>query len=268
MDDRNVVGGFWTWLVVVVAGLLVLGLVWGLSLFPRLDAGQDVLDGLEPAFTDERVAGDVGAVSMVSVIVDMADPVATAEGGAAAEVPALVDFVASGTGLSSEEVVDALSAEVPHIAGLLMAVPLEDVSAEIPVLVRFLSEVLAVSEADVVAALDENFPNLKQSIDALPVVTNGWNDVAAEFEAVGPLTRFDGSDVVSVPDVRDYFAADVVAAVAAQKDNFQQLDNTQPRLDWFPFLLTVLGAIVLVYGVAMILIVRKPLVAGAGDLSV
>ena len=38
-----------TWFVVVVAGVVVLAIVSGLSLFPRLDAGQAVLDGaLDP----------------------------------------------------------------------------------------------------------------------------------------------------------------------------------------------------------------------------
>ena len=266
--ERNVVGGIWTWAVVVVAGFLVLGLVWGLDLVPRLRAGQDVIDGVRPVFVEERVAGDVAAISMVSAVVDLADPLVTSSGGAAAEVPELVAFVAEETGLSAEEVVAVLSEEVPHTTGLLQAIPLEEVTAEVPALVSLLSSVLEVSEADVVAVLDAEFPALKQSIDAVGVVTGGWDDVASQFPDAGPLTRFDGSDVVSVPDVRDYFALDVIPAVASVRDDYQRLEATAPPVDWFPFLLTVLGAIVVVYASAMILIVRRPLVPGVGELRV
>ncbi len=268
MSERTVVGRLWAWGVVVVAGLLVLALVAGLSLFPRLGAGQDVIDGLEPAFTPERVAGDVAGISMVSAIVDLADPITTAAGGAAAEVPALVGFVAAQTGLTEAEVLAALAENFPHTTALLQAIPLEDVTAEVPELVAFLADTLGVSPDDVAAALDANFPRLAQSIAALPVVTNGWEDVAAEFPDAGPLTRFDGTDVASVPDLRDYFAGDVVAAVAAVADDFDELDGTAPQVNWFPFLLTVLGAIVVTYGLAMLLIVRRPLVPPFPEVAV
>lgn len=264
MNRRNVVGGVWTWIVVLVAGTVVLTLVFGLSLFSRLGAGQDLIEGLNPVFTDARVAGDVAAIGVVSAFVDMADPIMTASGGAAAEVPALIGFVSDQTGLTQAEVLGALQENFPHTTGLLLALPLEDVSAEIPDLITFLSEVLEISEADVLTALDTSFPRLKQAIDNLPLVTAAWNDAAAVAPDVGPLTRFDGSNVVTVPDIRDYFADDVVAAVGAQKNNFQQLDETDPQINWFPFMLTILGAIVVTYGVAMMLIVRRPLALAVG----
>ena len=54
-----------SWLVVLVAGVVVLVVVAGLELSSRLDAGQRVLDGARPAFTPERVEGNVPAVAMV-----------------------------------------------------------------------------------------------------------------------------------------------------------------------------------------------------------
>ncbi len=60
------------WLVVAAVGLLVILVVLVLGLFGRLGAGQDVLDQARPAFTEERVAGDRAAITMVSSIVDLA----------------------------------------------------------------------------------------------------------------------------------------------------------------------------------------------------
>ena len=82
-----------TWFVVVVAGLVVLAVVWGLELHSRLDAGQRVLDGARPEFTEERVAGDRVGITMIDSVTDMVDPIIDAEGGAAGEVGPLVDLV-------------------------------------------------------------------------------------------------------------------------------------------------------------------------------
>ncbi|NOX28788.1 MAG: hypothetical protein GXP35_01855 [Actinobacteria bacterium] len=87
------------WFVVLVAGVVIVLVVWGLSLFSRLDAGQSVLDGARPAFTEERVAGDIAGVEMIDYIVNMADPIVDAEGGAAGEVGPFVELVAGVTGL-------------------------------------------------------------------------------------------------------------------------------------------------------------------------
>ena len=86
------------WFVVVVAGLVVLAVVWGLELSSRLDAGQNVLDGARPVFTEERVAGDRVGITMIGNVADMVDPIVDAEGGAAGEVVPLVELVAGATG--------------------------------------------------------------------------------------------------------------------------------------------------------------------------
>ncbi|MBA3286965.1 MAG: hypothetical protein H0U21_02920, partial [Acidimicrobiia bacterium] len=178
-----------SWVVVVVVGLFVAVLVPSLHLPSRLDGGQSVLDEARPAFSAERVAGDRAGITMVSAIVDLADPIATAQGGAADEVPRLVTFVAGATGLGEPEVLAALQTNFPHTTALLQAIPLDAVTAEVPGLVGFLADTLGITEEQVLATLNEEFPRLAQSIAALPTVTAGWNSVAGTEN----LTRFDGS---------------------------------------------------------------------------
>ncbi|MGA0107254.1 MAG: hypothetical protein ACO3IR_08070, partial [Ilumatobacteraceae bacterium] len=115
------------WFVVVVAGLVVLAVVWGLQLFSRLDAGQNVLDGARPIFTEERIAGDRVGITIIGIVADMVDPIIDAEGGAAGEVSALVDLVAGATGLPPADVLAALKANFPHTYNLLLALPLDQV---------------------------------------------------------------------------------------------------------------------------------------------
>ena len=239
-----------SWSVVVVVGVLVVAL--GAVLYPRLGDGQELLDGASPAFTAERVAGDRAGITMVSAIVDLADPIATAQGGAADEVPQLVAFVAGQTGLSDQEVLDALQTNFPHTTALLQAIPLDAVTAEVPGLVGFLAETLGITEEQVVATLNEEFPRLAQSIEALPTVTAGWNSVPGTEN----LTRFDGSPARTVPEVRDYFAGDVIPVLEGEQTNFRRLDTTPPPVDVFAPLLILVGVLVIAYGAAMIVIAR------------
>ena len=120
------------WFVVVVAGLVVLAIVWGLQLSARLGAGQNVLDGARPIFTEERIVGDRVGITMIGNVADMVDPIIDAEGGAAAEVGDLVGLVAGATGLPPADVLAALQANFPHTYHLLLALPLDQVSAEVP----------------------------------------------------------------------------------------------------------------------------------------
>lgn len=241
-----------SWMVVVAVGLFVLVLVPTIHLSSRLDDGQELLDDAAPAFTPDRVAGDRAGITIVSAIVDLADPIATAEGGAAAEVPALVAFVAEQTGLSQADVLATLSDEFPKTTALLNALPLSDVTAELPGLVGFLGEALSLSPEEVSRALTDNFPRLSQSIANLPTVTSGWNAVPG----TDALTRFDGSEVRTVPQVRDYFAADVIPVLERQQANFDTLATTAPPVDFFAPLLILVGILVVAYGAAMLAVVR------------
>lgn len=233
--------------VVLVVGVGVVALVLVLSLVPRVDNGQTLLDALRPATTVERVKGDRDGITMVSAVVDTEDPIMTAEGGAAAEVPKLIAFVSKETGLSQAEVVAALQKSFPHTTALLLAIPLSAVTEELPGLLVFLQKTLNVSEAELLAALQGNFPGLTQSIVNLPAVTSGWNDV----QDIGTATRFDGTPIKTVSDVRTYFASDVIPVLETQRGNYENLVSTS-NIDFIGPLVLIVGIIVVVYGLLML----------------
>ena len=237
------------WLVVTLVGIVVAGGVLVLGLFPRLDGGQLVLDGLRPAFVEQRVAGMEAGTAIVSNIAAMADPIVDVQGGAAGEVGALVELVAGATGLSAADVLAAVETNFPHVYHLLLALPLDAVSAEIPGLLTFVAENSEVGDANaVLAAITANTPRLAQAITNLLVVTGGFR----EIPGIAPLTRFDGTPVRSIPELTDYFKDDVVAGVRAVAADYRTLDTTAPPVDMFPPLLLVVGILVIIYGGAML----------------
>ena len=239
------------WSVVTLIGVLVGGGVLVVGLFPRLDAGQQVLDGLRPAFVEERIVGMEVGVGIVGNIADLADPIVDTQGGAADEVGALVGLVAGATGLSGDEVLAALEANFPHTYHLLLTLPLDQVSAEIPGLLDFVADNSGLADGgEVLAAIAATTPRLAQAITNLIVVTDGFR----EIPGIEPLTRFDGSPVRSIPELADYFADDVVAGVRAVADDYRTLDTTAPPLDLFPPLLLIIGVLVVIYGVAMLMV--------------
>ena len=61
------------WVVVLGVGALVIAVILSLQLIPRLSAGQKVLNGAKPAFTDQRLQADVAGINIISRNVDMAD---------------------------------------------------------------------------------------------------------------------------------------------------------------------------------------------------
>jgi hypothetical protein len=248
------------WGVVIVVGVAVVGVVLALALFPRLSAGQNLVDDARAAFTADRVAGDRAAINMISNTVQVADPLVTAGGGASAEVPQLVAFVSQKTGLKPPQVLAALNKNVPHTTALLQAIPLSAVSSELPGLTSFLATTLKVTPAQLNQALSSNFPHIYQSIQLLPAVTNGWNNVPGTAN----LTRFDGAPVRTVPAIRDYFSQDVIPVLEREQANFVVVDTTWPRLTVFAPLLLVVGIAVILYGVVMLMLVRREEPAHAG----
>ena len=239
------------WSVVTLVGVLVGGGVLVVGLFPRLDAGQRVIDGLRPAFVEERVVGMEVGVGIVGNIADLSDPIIDAQGGAAGEVGPLVELVAGATGLPPDDVLAAIEANFPHTFHLLLTLPLDQVSAEIPGLLTFVADNSDLADADaVLAAIAANTPRLAQAITNLIVVTDGFR----EIPGIEPLTRFDGSPVRSIPELADYFADDVVAGVRAVAEDYRTLDTTAPPVDVFPPLLLIIGILVIIYGVAMLTI--------------
>jgi hypothetical protein len=239
--------GVLQWVIVLVVGVLVVTVVLGLNLIPRLNDGQKVLDSARPAFTPERIAGARAGIDIISKNVDVADPIATEQGGGAAEVPKLIAFVSQKTGLSQAQVVAALQKNFPHTTALLQAIPLSAVTAEIPKLLTFLETTLKVSQTDLLAALQQNFPRLTQSIVNLPTVTGGW----AHIKGIDGLTRFDGSPVQTVPQLRTYFSADLIPVLERQQGNFASLDGTS-TVNWIAPLLLIVGIVVIVFALLMI----------------
>jgi hypothetical protein len=240
------------WVVVLVVGVLVVGVVLGLKLIPRLSDGQKVLDGARPAFVPNRVAADRAGIDIISRDVDMADPIVTPQGGAAAEVPALVAYAAKAEHVSDAQALALVKAKFPHTAALLGAIPLSSVSAEIPGLLAFLEKTLHLTPAQLTAALQTNFPRLTQAITNLPKVTSGWENIPG---AAG-LTRFNGAPVRTVPQLRTYFSADVIPVLETQGGNFDSLDGTS-SVNWIAPLLLIVGIIVILFAAVMIFRSRK-----------
>lgn len=241
------------WTIVLGVGAVVVVLVLALQLFPRLSGGDKLLTDARPAFTEQRVAGARAGVDIISRIADLTEPITTAKGGAAAEVPKLVAFVAKGTGLSQPKVAAVLDKQFPHTAALLRSLPFSSVTAELPGLQRFLAQTLKLSPAKLRSALTSGFPGLAQVIGALPDVTNGYNAVPGTER----LTRFAGTPVRTVPEVRDYFSKDVIPVLERQQKHFQDLDDPWPPVNVFPPLLLVVGLLVMAYGGAMLVLTRR-----------
>ena len=236
----------------IVVGVGVVALVLVLSLVPRVSNGQKLLDALRPANTAARVQGDRAGITMVSAIVDTEDPIMTPQGGAAAEVPKLIAFVSQKTGLSQAQVVAALQKNFPHTTALLQTIPLSSVTAELPGLLAFLEKTLHVSQAQLLAALRTSFPGLAQAITNLPTVTSGWNNV----QNIDGATRFDGTPVKTVPDVRTYFSSDVIPVLETQRGNYENLVSIS-TIDFIGPLVLIVGIIVIVYGVLMLVLARR-----------
>ena len=244
--------GVLQWVVVLVVGVVVVTLVLGLRLIPRLNDGQKVLDTARPAFAAERLTGARAGIDIISKDVDMADPIVTGEGGAAAEVPKLIAFVSQKTGLSQAEVVAALQKSFPHTTALLQTIPLSAVTAELPALLAFLEKTLGMSQAQLLAALQTSFPALTQAITNLPAVTNGWDNVPN----IGAATRFDGTPIKSVPDVRTYFSSDLIPVLETRQGNYRSLVSIS-KIDFIGYLVLLIGIIVIIYGVLMLLLARR-----------
>lgn len=243
------------WSLVTAVGAAIVVVVLVLSFFPRMDGGQNLLDQAKPAFNPVRVQGDVASVNYVSHVVDFAAPVVTPAGGAASEVPALVAFVSSKTGLSQAQVLKALTQGFPHATALLEAIPLSSVTSELPGLVSFVAKTLSITPAEVVTTLKGSFPGLYQSITNLPYVTGYWYNIPGTAH----LTTFSGAPVRSMPQMQTYLTTDVVPFLAVENADFQTVTSNWPRLPWFPPLLLIVGIIVVLYGLLMLMLtLRNP----------
>ncbi len=222
--------------VVPIVGIVVVALVLALNLIPRTDNGQKLLDGLAPAFAAQRVAGDRAGVNFVGTIIKAEDPIMTPAGGAAGEVPKLIAFVSSKTGLSQPQVLAALQKNFPAVTNLLRALPLSAVGQEIPAIEKLLGP-------GVVKAV----PLLAQTIVNTPPVTSGWNSVPH----LDGATDFRGRPIRSAPDVQAYFSDDVIPVLEQQRGNYDRLTQTS-KIDFIGPLVLIIGGVVIVYGLLMV----------------
>jgi hypothetical protein len=244
--------GVLEWVVVLGVGAIVVALVLGLNLIPRLNDGQKVLNAARPAFNAQRLAGDRAGIDFISSNVDMADPIMTPAGGAVAEVPKLVAFVSEKTGLSQAAVLAALQQNFPHTTALLEAIPLSAVTQELPGLVAFLSKELKATPAQIAGALKSSFPALAQAITNLPAVTGGWESIPG----LDGLTRFDGTPVKSMPQLRTYLSSDVIPVLETQRSHYAHLMSTS-KINFVGWLVLIIGIIVIIYGLLMLFEARR-----------
>lgn len=235
------------WVIVLGVGVLVATVVLGLSLISRLDDGQKVLNAAKPAFTTPRLRADVAGIDIISRNVAMADPIVTAQGGGASEIPAVVAYVAKTEHVSQAQALVLIHKDFPHTLALLEALPLSSVTAELPGLESFLEKVLKVTPAELTAALKTSFPALAAAITNLPTVTSGWYQIPG----IGGLTNFNNTPVHSVPQLADYFKDELIPAVGAQQANFQSLDGTS-SVNWIAPLLLIIAIVVILFAAVMI----------------
>jgi hypothetical protein len=233
------------WLGVAAVGVVMLALVLGMRLLPRLSAGQEVIDAAKPAMTDRAVAGEVAGATLLSRYVDLAGPLVTAKGGAARELPSLVRTIRRRTGMSSRRARALLRREAPHTDALLRALPFSGVARERGRLTQMLSSTLNITPDDLQDQLARSFPRLYQTLAELPSVTGGWRDVPG----IEDLTRFDGTAVKTVPELRDYLRDDVIGMLAEEKDHFQALAGSG-GIGYIPYLLLIVGIVAIAFGLS------------------
>lgn len=236
-----------SWGLVVAAGVLLIGLVGLLQYSPRLTSADRVLADLEPAFAQSRIQGDRAGVDMLHQTVLFGDPIATKRGGAAAEVPRLVAFVAQQTGTKQADVLAGLRRRVPRTTAVLEAIPLSAVAAEIPHLLTYLGKTLKVSRAALLATLQDRTPHLAQALLAVRPVAIRWNSIPGSEQ----LTRFDGTSVRTMPGLDAYFGQDVIPVLETQRQHFRDLADPWPPLTVFAPLLLAVGVLLVVYGLVM-----------------
>ena len=231
------------WLVVVAVGVVVVALVLVLQLMPRLTAGQELIDATKPLMTDGAVKGEVAATRLLSQYVDLADPIATAKGDAAREVPGLVRLIARRTQISDERARAYLRREAPRTEALLRALPLSAVAAERQRLTEFLATTLNTNPEALQDQLARSYPRLFQTLAELPSVTGGWYDVPG----IEGMTLFDGTRARTLPGFRRYVRDDLVATAAQEKERFQALAGSG-GIGYIPYLLLVIGVVAIAFG--------------------
>jgi hypothetical protein len=216
--------------------------------FPRLNAADRAVSGLDPAFAAPRVVGPRAGADMRHQTVLFGDPIATKRGGAAAEFPALLTFVNQRTSIKRAEILAAMRRRAPHLTALLQSVPLSASAAEVPHLLTYLGKRTKLTRAELVGALKQRTPALAQVLLNVRPVAIRWNSIPDTDE----LTRFDGDTPVrTMPALDQYLSGDVVPVLEQQRANFRDLADPWPPLTVFAPLLAIIGALLVIYGLLM-----------------
>jgi len=244
-----------SWAFVVAIGALLVALVVGGQLFPRLGGAQKLISDFEPVFAQERVQGLTIGWDTVHEAIVLGDPIMTpAAGGAAREAPRLYRLVAERTGRKRGDVRRALGRRVPRTIALLDALPLTAVAAEVPKLVAYLSRALHMRSTKLVALLRRRAPALTQALLAAPPVTAGWTAMPGTAE----LTRFDDrTPVRTMPALDEYLRQDLIAVIGEQRAHFDRLAGGQPPIQTLAPALLVLGLVMMLYGAVMMRLVGR-----------
>ena len=232
------------WVGVALAGLVVVALVFGLTLFPRLGAGQRVIDAATPAFADARIEGTQAGLNTISQYVDVVDPLLTERGGGLKDAEELIVLMRRKLGLTTEQVRKILHREAPHTEALTRALPLAAVAEEVTPLTEYLATILGTTQEEVGALLERDFPRISQSLTALRNTADAWYDVPG----IDGLTRLRGGKPVrTVPGLRKYYRDDLVPLLVKDQEEFRSLAGSG-GVGYIPYLLLALGAVVFAMG--------------------
>lgn len=232
------------WMGVVAAGVVVVALVFGLQLLPRLSAGQELIDAAQPAMTEQAVAGEVAGTRHLSQYVDLVDPLLTRRGGGAGEVDELIALIARRTGISRARARAFLREEAPHTAALLRALPLSRVAGERERLANHLATTLNITTEDLQDQLAREFPGIFQTLAELPSVADGWYDVPG----IEGLSRFNAAKPVkTAAGLRKYLRDDLVGTVEDEQERFGSLAGSG-GIGYIPVLLLVIGLGLIAFG--------------------
>jgi hypothetical protein len=243
------------WGAVVAVGVLVMVLVGALQLVPRLLDADTAISKLEPAFDEQRVVGLRAGTDSIVQAIRFGDPIMTRSGGAAAEVPKLVTFISGRAGVSEETVRRQLRDAAPRTMALFDAIPLSAAAEEVPHLMAVLSRKLRLGGDKVVRTLRRRAPGLTQALLAAGAATMGWNAIPDSED----LERLElGTPVRTVPAFADYLDRDVVGVFETQRAHVDTLANTWPPLTALPGVVLGIGALLAIYGTAMLFLATKP----------
>ena len=246
------VTGMLSWGLVCAAGVLLVLLVVAGQYFPRLGAAQETIAAFEPVFAEDRVRGMADGAHTIRDAVAFGNPIMTAAGGAAGEVPRLYRFVAERTGRTTGDVRRALRRRAPQTTALLSAIPLTEVAKEVPQLLAYLSKALRMSQKEVVAALRERTPDLAQALLTMPDVARAWTAIPGTAR----MTRFDGVTPVRTMTALDgYLREDLIPVFVGERENFDTFASGRPSVDELAPVLLVTGLFLMFYGGMMMQLV-------------